>query len=158
MIYDFRPISEVAELNEKTFVPRGLTPLLDCIGRGIKDIESKLASNTSEKIERIFFVIITDGKENSSREFRKADIVKLIEEKQSKDKWEFIFLSTDLEAISDAHSYGFKVEATAHFNKNPKSVRNMIYKLSHSILNAREDFSYKISFKDFYDQLKEDAK
>lgn len=158
VIYDFRPISEVAELNEKTFVPRGTTPLLDCIGRGIKDIESKLASNTSEKIERIFFVIITDGKENSSREFKKDDIVKLIEEKQSKDKWEFIFLSTDLEAISDAHSYGFNQAATAHFNKNPESVRYMMNKLSHSMLKARADFSYKISFKDFDDQLKEDDK
>lgn len=156
IIYDFKPISEVDGLNDNIFVPRGGTPLLDCIGRAIQDIGLKLTSNESKKVDKIFFVIITDGQENSSREFIKDDIVKLIKEKQSKDKWEFIFLSADLEAISDAYSYGINQEASALFYKNSKSIDLIMNKLSDEMLKARSEESYKIRFKESDNQLFKD--
>ncbi len=55
------------------FVPRAGTPLLDAIGRGINDIESRIAGMPeNERPAKVIFAIVTDGQENSSREFRNA--------------------------------------------------------------------------------------
>jgi len=108
VIHQFTPINKVQDLTRETYVPRGTTPLLDAIGRGINDLDQKLALLDDEgKPSGVVFVVITDGQENSSKEFRRDQIVKMINEKQEKDDWQFVFLSADLESINDALAYGF---------------------------------------------------
>ena len=45
VIQDFRNIKEVPELTRTTFVPRAGTPLYDAMGKGINDLEHKLAGD-----------------------------------------------------------------------------------------------------------------
>lgn len=85
IVYRFKPLAEVPELTRETFVPRANTPLLDTIGRGINDLEKSLADVAEDnRPARVVMVIITDGQENASREFRKDQIEKMIKEKQEK--------------------------------------------------------------------------
>jgi hypothetical protein len=44
VIHHFLPIKDVPNLTRQTYVPRGSTPLLDAIGRGINDLEQSLAT------------------------------------------------------------------------------------------------------------------
>ncbi len=145
VVHNYRPLQEIPELNDRTFVPRGGTPLLDCLGRGINDLSEHINKLTNDqKPDKVFFIIITDGQENSSREFKKSDIVKLIDEKKNKDNWEFLFLSADLDAIGDARLYGINQTNVYVFNRDTKAVNKMWENLSASMSKARIDRNYKI--------------
>ncbi|MBN2448921.1 MAG: VWA domain-containing protein [Lentisphaeria bacterium] len=110
------PLADVPPLTRETFVPRASTPLLDAMGRGINDLEKSLADMPEDaRPERIVLVIVTDGRENSSREFRKDQIAKMVREKQERDAWQFVFLSADMGAIHDAMDLGVRGVAAMAF-------------------------------------------
>jgi len=149
VIHQFTPINEVPELTRETYVPRAGTPLLDAIGRGINDLDQKLALlDDEEKPSGVVFVVITDGQENSSKEFRKDQIVKMINEKQEKDDWQFVFLSADLESINDALAYGFTGESVMSYDKSAGGSRDAWTSLSHSTRNYRRDKKMGFKFSD----------
>ena len=66
-----RDIQEARPLNDKSYVPRGTTALLDAIGRSIED-EKRRINNLPEEDRpgKIIFMILTDGQENSSQDYR----------------------------------------------------------------------------------------
>ena len=133
VIHQFTQINEVPELTRETYVPRAGTPLLDAIGRGINDLDQKLALlDDKGKPSGVVFVVITDGKENSSKEFRRDQIVKMLNEKQEKDDWQFVFLSADLESIKDAREYGFQASSVMSYDKNRRGSRSAWSSLSRS--------------------------
>jgi len=147
VIHDFKLIKEVKELTKKTYVPRASTPLLDALGRGINDLEKKISEmKKKDQPEKVVFVIVTDGQENSSREFRKEQIEKMIKEKQEKDKWQLVFLSADLDSIQDAYSYGFATLNTMSYDKNSKGTRNAFRSLSSNIKSYRASVVDTLSF------------
>jgi len=93
IIHDCRPIREVPELDEKTYVPRAATPLFDAMGRGINHLQQTLDSMPEGDLpEKVVLVVITDGQENSSREFNKKQVTAMINEKQEKAGWKFVSL------------------------------------------------------------------
>ena len=101
------PVSQVPYLTRETYIPRAATPLLDAIGHGIRDTEASLASMTeSRRPSKVVVVIITDGRENSSREYRKNDIGTLVGEKQSQLGWQCVFLGADMAGIEEARAWG----------------------------------------------------
>jgi hypothetical protein len=91
--------AEVTPLN-----PRGMTALLDAIGKTVGIAEDEIDPDT-----RVFLVIITDGLENASREYGGqeglAKIKKLLERKQ-KAGWEIVYLGANQDAIGTAGSMG----------------------------------------------------
>jgi hypothetical protein len=108
VIQEFTPIADIDKLHRDTYVPRAATPLLDAVGRGINDLDQQLGVLTEDrKPAKVVFAIVTDGKENASREFSREQIMKMIDEKQEKDIWQFVFLSADLAAIREARDVGF---------------------------------------------------
>jgi len=79
VLYKFTPISQVQPLTEATYVPRASTPLYDAVGRGINDLKAALqAMPATERPARIVFVLVTDGQENSSREFTGTQVKQMI--------------------------------------------------------------------------------
>lgn len=147
IIHRFKPIADVPELSRETFVPRANTPLLDAIGRGINDLEKSLADLAeSERPSRVVMVIITDGQENASREFRKDHIEKMIKEKQEKSAWQFVFLSADLDAIGDALRSGMPASAVMSYDTNARAVGAAWTSLSRSVSEYRAARKEEVSF------------
>jgi hypothetical protein len=156
IVHQFKPLAEVPELTRETFVPRASTPLLDAIGRGINDLEKSLADITeNERPSRVVMVIITDGQENASREFRKDQIEKMIKEKQEKAAWQFVFLSADLAAIGDALATGMRPAAVMAHDKNGHGTSAAWAALSRSISDYRRGNKEDVSFTD-EDRAKQD--
>jgi Mg-chelatase subunit ChlD len=119
VLQDFRSIADVPELTAATYVPRASTPLLDALGRGINDLAAKIANlPKDQRPEHTVFVVLTDGCENASLEFNRAQIVKMIRDCQEKAGWHFTFLSADLDAINDAAAYGIPLAAMLQFDKS----------------------------------------
>ena len=147
VLHKFKPIEEVPELTRETFVPRAATPLLDAMGRGINDLENSLAEiKESERPSRVIIVIITDGQENSSLEFRKDQIEKMIKEKQEKSSWQFVFLSADLAAIGDALATGIHATSTMSYDKTARGTKEAWISASMSIAAYRAGRSKDVSF------------
>jgi uncharacterized protein YegL len=139
VINDFAPLHEVKEFTRTTFVPRGSTPLLDAIGRGINDCESKLGRMADWDLpKKVIFCIITDGQENMSKEFNHTQIMEMIRNQRDK-KWEFVFMSCDEGAIRDAVShYGINLQNTVKFGRSSQGTRVGYSTLSHSVKTFRK--------------------
>jgi len=147
VIHEYKPIAKIPKLSRETYVPRASTPLLDAMGRGINDLEKNLADmKKNERPGKVVMVIITDGQENSSVEFKKDQIVRMIRDKQEKNKWQFVFLSADLDAISDAEGYGFKNRAMMAFDSSSAGVHDAFASLSQSISSYRSDLLEDVGF------------
>jgi hypothetical protein len=137
----------VPELTRQTFVPRASTPLLDALGRGINDLEHSLGKlEQYASPSKILFVIVTDGKENASQEFRKDQIEKMIKEKTDKNDWQFVFLSADIAAIGDAQALGMRPDAMLLFKNSgsgsAKAWASLAKQTSKYRAAAKADFSF----------------
>lgn len=107
LLHDRIDIKAVHKITEKDYFVGGSTALLDAMGRTIQKI-TRVQANTSEeyRAEKVLFVIITDGEENSSREYDYRKIRSLVEKQKKKYKWEFIFLGANMDAIKTASRFG----------------------------------------------------
>lgn len=147
VIHRFVLINIVPNLTRETFVPRGSTPLLDAIGHGINDLEAGITQlKADDRPSKVMMVIITDGHENSSQEFRMDQIEKMINDKTAKDGWQFVFLSADMDAIADAKSLGIQPDAALHFARTGQGTRNAWTTLSQSTSQFRTQKNRNIGF------------
>ena len=97
-------------------VPRGMTALLDALGKAINETGERLAAlPESERPGAVVFVIITDGQENSSQEFKREQIKAMIEHQQSVYNWQFTYLGANQDAFAVANDYGIQAPSVANF-------------------------------------------
>ena len=93
-------------------MPRGSTALLDAVGRAINETGDRLAKTPEQdRPGLVVFVIVTDGQENSSKEFSKARIKEMIDEQQKKYNWQFTFLGANQDAFAEAGGIGIRSAA-----------------------------------------------
>ncbi|MCD9625283.1 vWA domain-containing protein [Rhabdothermincola salaria] len=116
VVADAVPISEVVPLDERTFAPRGGTPLLDATGRILvrAAVHAEHLRVTGQPAERIVVVTITDGEENQSREYS-LDTVRRLVAQRMEDGWTFAFLGAGLDAYGEAGSIGYDPRSVQSF-------------------------------------------
>jgi len=147
VIHRFKPIAEVPELTHDTYVPRASTPLLDALGRGINDLEKSLSElKDDDRPSKVVMVVVTDGQENASREFRKNQIERMIKDRTDKNGWQFVFLSADLAAIGDAQAIGIHADAVLLFERSGKGSAGAWASLSQRTSDYRSARKKKIGF------------
>ena len=111
LLHDRIDIRAVAPLTEKDYRVGGGTALLDAIGRTIKKIRAVQKQTAEEyRAEKVLFVIITDGEENSSRKYSAEQIKERIEHQKEKYGWEFVFFGANMDAITEAGKLGIMPE------------------------------------------------
>jgi len=100
-----------------SLVPRGGTALLDAVGRAINETDARISAlPEGNKPGLVVVVIITDGQENSSQEFRRSDIKAMIESKQDAG-WQFTFLGADQNAFAEGADMGIQSGGSAQYSK-----------------------------------------
>jgi hypothetical protein len=72
--------------------------------------------NEQDRPGLVIFVVMTDGLENSSKEFFKSDVKTMIERQQSKYKWHFTFLGANQDAFAEAGSMGIRADGAANYS------------------------------------------
>ncbi len=92
--------------------PRGSTPLFDAIGLAIYSLQNIDTFSDDKKV----LVIVTDGRENSSREYNYADISEMIKEKEESG-WLIIYLGADHDVFKQARSLNFSQERIMKYSK-----------------------------------------
>lgn len=137
--YTSTEIKDVIRLSEKSYVPAGLTPLWDAIGNTIQEFS---------KDKNVFFIILTDGFENYSKEFKPDVVKRLIQEKQDKSKWTFLYLGADITNFDDAMNVGINL----NFTVDKSNMQQAYSSLSSSVSCYRD--SGNVTYDDKYQSRK----
>jgi Mg-chelatase subunit ChlD len=106
IVYSNVPVSKTTPLTESNYNPCGSTPLFDAIGKTV---------NNDKETKKTLFVILTDGQENSSREYQRDAVVNLIKEQESHG-WTFVYLGADQNAWSHAQHLGLHMGNTMSYD------------------------------------------
>jgi Mg-chelatase subunit ChlD len=122
-LYNRVDLKEVQELTLSTYFPVGTTALYDALGQTISTIGASLDKET-DKPDKVIFVILTDGEENSSIEFKKEKVAEMIKHQQEKYSWEFIFLAANQDAFQAGSSLNISASNTANFAATGLGVRD----------------------------------
>lgn len=97
--------------------PRGMTALLDALGRKITSLDAKLSAMSDKKRPgKVMVIIVTDGFENASREYSTERIKEMIEHQSKIHDWEFVFLGANIDAVATAKTYGIKPASAIRFD------------------------------------------
>lgn len=98
-------IDEVKDLTSEDYHASGCTALLDAVGEAIQRVKKSQKKIAKSERPSVIFVVITDGEENSSREFTYEKVAKMIK-KAEKKGWEFLFLGANIDAAAEASRLG----------------------------------------------------
>lgn len=128
LVYDGVDIESV-NTNNIDLIPRGGTPLLDAVGRTVAHIQDRVKNETDTQV---VLMIISDGGENSSKEWTKAKVQEAIKSKEN--DWKILYLGTNVDAYSEAYNLGIGINAAVNFANTTNGVDNA-YKTGFSKLN-----------------------
>lgn len=105
-VFEATPIADVPKY---ILVPRGMTALHDAIGKAVNYLAG--LDSSAQKI----VVIMTDGFENSSKEFNSKSIKKLIESKKD-EGWQIVFLGANQDAVTVGVDLGVNIGTAMTFD------------------------------------------
>lgn len=120
------PIGDVEPLTVETYVPRGMTPLYDAVCATVKEVEEGVG-----KDEPVLVAILTDGYENSSKEYGLSDLRSLIERLTKRGNFTFTFMGANVDAFAEAQKYSIPVGNAMQFTADPAGTRRAMH--AHSI-------------------------
>ena len=116
------PVEKLNEIDEKKYQPDASTPLYDAMGFSFAKLRKELEGKTEYNV---LVTILTDGEENSSKEFSGAAIKQLVEE-LSQNNWTFTYIGAD----HDVEKFAISISITnaMQFNKNEADMKEMFVK------------------------------
>lgn len=124
----------VPALSLANYIPGGSTSLLDAIGQTINDVGTRLHNTpVDQRPDRVLFIIVTDGEENTSKEFKREQIFNMITHQKEKYSWEFIFLAANQDAISVAGGLGINKNLSINFSGTGVSTRSAYGLVSNAV-------------------------
>ena len=133
------PVRDVQPLSDKTYVPGGMTALLDAVGKAVTETGRRLAElEESQRPDKVLVVVITDGEENSSREHTVQAVRNMVEHQQGKYSWKFMFLGADIDSFAEAGKIGIGLDSTVNFTKSKKGHECLYRGLTVAASNYRE--------------------
>lgn len=130
--------------------PRGYTALIDSMYKLINYVGEKLNSlNEDEKPDRVLFVTITDGEENSSKEYKTDDLAKKIKEQEEKYNWNFTYIGANQDMFLTAKAFRGRMGNSLSYSADASGVSNMFDVLNNSTIKYRSIATNSISFDSF---------
>ena len=127
------------KLTKKEYYVRGMTALLDAIGKTISEVDHRLSKTLEDrKPDKVIFVITTDGMENASREFTYEKIKERIKQQEEHHNWEFIFIGANIDAAEEAENMGIHVNNSFSFVASEEGVESMYEMVNENVSSRRK--------------------
>ena len=111
-VYSGRPLMAAPMLDPASYSPRGNTAMYDGIGWTLDNEGQRIAEQLWA--DKVVVCILTDGEENSSREYRQDQIKSMIDHAQA-NGWVFVFLAANIDAKATAAGMGIKPEFVSQY-------------------------------------------
>ena len=93
---DRAPIDSVEPFTEKDYRPGGCTPLYDAMGKTMNEVEGLVHAE-----DKVMVTVITDGYENSSKEYS-GKIIKNMVDRLRKKGWTLSYIGANQDAVEVA--------------------------------------------------------
>lgn len=122
LVYEEKKINKKYYLNTNTFIPRGTTALFDAIGKTIEGVDQRIRKHKVEP--QVIIAIITDGYENDSKLYNQNEIKKIIKKRINKNKWNFVYLGANQDAIFEGKRMGFSSKHIYNFKSSKAGVKS----------------------------------
>ncbi len=132
ILYDGVAIAEAKDLK---LIPRGGTPLLDAVGLSIAHVAERLKDG---RPDQVVVMIITDGQENASREYRREQIQQMIREYETTRGWKFLYLGADVDAFAEAGGLGMSAGFALQMAKTSQGTQAAYKAMSGNMLKCRK--------------------
>lgn len=127
------PIDRVENMTQEAYVPQGGTALLDAQGVAI-EATSRWLQDSGETPDKVIIITMTDGGENSSKDFTADQIKQMISLKED-EGWDFVYTGANQDSFSVGASMGYAGAAVANFNAG--NMTQTMTRLSSSISSYR---------------------
>lgn len=133
-LYESMPISAVTPLTAEMYSPRGNTALLDAVGGSISSMKASLAALGGDmKNYPVIFMIMTDGRENASREYSVSTVKKMISDAGENYGWQFIFMGANIDSVSEAGKIGISADSAVDYAATGKGVKDAYNKAGSAV-------------------------
>jgi hypothetical protein len=140
VVYSRADLREVKPFSAETYVPDGTTALLDAVGRTIDDIGKMLAHTLEdERPGKVIFAILTDGLENSSKDYTRQRIYEMIRQQRTKYAWEFIFLAANQDAFEEAEKLCIDRNRAHNFVADSDGIKSAMHVMCESVEELRSE-------------------
>ena len=124
-VFSARSIQDISE-DDLKIKPRGGTALLDAMGQTLNTFERKFSeSDKKDRPDKVLFLIITDGDENSSREYSKDRVMGMIKTLERDHEWGFTFIGANQDAIGEGGKIGVMRSKSLNYSADAIGVQNM---------------------------------
>lgn len=124
LLHDRMDLQTVKPLTREDYFARGMTALLDAVGKTIDLIGNRLSETPeAERPSKVLFVITTDGMENASREYTAQRVRDMITHQKEKYSWEFLFLGANIDAVATAKDIGISADRAAQYCCDEKGLK-----------------------------------
>lgn len=114
-VYVGAPLADVQPLTPETYRPGASTPLIDAAYKAILATDAVVADHAGDV--QVLVVIQTDGQENCSTEYTRADLAQLVKARTAAG-WGFVFLGAGMDAFEEAGSFGISASNTLRYGRN----------------------------------------
>lgn len=133
VVYEQKDLNEVPSLE---LVPRGGTALLDAVGLTSVAVGARLAKLPEEQRPgAVILLIITDGQENSSKEYTYEMVRKTIETQEKTYAWKYVYLGCDASTMKEGGMLG--IANTSSYKGTGQGVNAMYGVVSRSVGSYR---------------------
>jgi uncharacterized protein YegL len=141
ILHDRVDLEKVGKLTSEEYFVTGSTALLDAVGETIERIKRIQKSSGDSIPDTTLFVIVTDGQENSSREYSYKKVKDLIE-KQKKEGWDFLFLGANIDVAAEGEKIGICRENTVAYCCDSAGISDMYKTVGVKMKSARRKGSF----------------
>lgn len=123
--YTNEPIKNVGKLDRENYSPSGGTALYDAVCRTIDSVK-----DTVKKDQKVLTVIMTDGEENSSKEYSQEQLRVKIAELEKLGNWSFVFLGANQDSWANAQKIGISQMNTANFVATDAGIKSAMHTMA----------------------------
>ncbi|MCD6435560.1 MAG: VWA domain-containing protein [Clostridiales bacterium] len=128
-----KPIKEIENFNEDTYVPNGMTALHEAIGRGISKLKNEITQELSDRTANVIVNIFTDGQENaSSHEWKGTPAREIVEEVKETGLWTVAFIGCGENVFNVAQSLGISQGDTMSYQPGSVGTQTAFTKMATS--------------------------
>ena len=87
---------------------------------------------------RVLVLIMTDGYENASKEFSKAQVKALVESTTKQYDWNYVFIGANIDAAAEADGIGINRKHATNYAPTSQGVRESFDRMNAAAEEVRE--------------------
>lgn len=138
VLHDRTPLKDVKPMTGKEYCPLGMTAMLDAVGKTIISVGQKLAAlPEEERPGKVMVTIITDGYENSSKEYTWNQVQSMIKEQREKYNWIFSFIGANIDVAKVTQDLGIDARLSKSYTASKKGTDSVYKAMSCTMSFAR---------------------